>query len=368
LDYFVAPSAISCDINPVGCPGEAFDKHFRLEFGVLSTALANVSAMISPSVERTSAADIDDRMFTLLRSDGRQSFRELGDQLGVSAKQAGARLRRLLDSGEVSIIATVDSIAAGFQFMLAIAVEVDGPVNAVADALAAIPNVLVVLRMAGQYDIEIVVAAESQAELARLVKTQLGCIGGIRALHPSFVLDIAKFETGFGRSDAGAPALSWPSGCGLDPVDKAIIERLWENARAPNEAIGAALGLSESTVRARIAQMRRRNLIHVTAIRNIELGHDLLFAFIGVGLRHSGRAEVIDGLVAMPQTAFVASTCARISKRPRVLAADAAALTEMLDVIAAMPGVRQAGCAQGLAMVKYDARFALLTSSIGAAA
>jgi hypothetical protein len=40
----------------------------------------------------------------------------------------------------------------------------------------------------------------------------------------------------------------------------------------------------------------------------------------------------------------------------------------MLDVIAAMPGVRQAGCAQGLAMVKYDARFALLTSSIGAAA
>jgi Lrp/AsnC family leucine-responsive transcriptional regulator len=334
----------------------------------LSTALATALATISLGPERLGAVDMDDRLFALLRTDGRQSFRELGDQLGLSAKQAGARLRRLLDSGEVSVIATVDSIAAGFQFMLAIAVEVDGPVNTVASALAAIPNVLVVMRMAGQYDIEIVVASESQAELSRLVKTRLGCIAGIRALHPSFVLDIAKFETGFGRIDAGAQALSWPSGCGLDPVDKAIIERLWENARAPNEAIGAALGLSESTVRARIAQMRRRNLIHVTAIRNIELGHDLLFAFIGVGLLPGAQADVIDGLVAMPQTAFVASILGRFDILAQVLAADAGALTEMLDAIAAMPCVRQATCAQGLDIVKYDARFALLTSSIGGGA
>jgi len=318
-------------------------------------------ASIAPD-QRSEEHALDDRLLALLKTDGRQSNRELADQLGLSAKQVATRLRRLIDRQGVRIVATVDSVAAGFPFMLAIAVAVDGPVDAVAHALAAIPNVLIVMRMAGQYEIEIVVAAESHAALSRIVKDRLARIPGIRALHPSFLLDVAKFETGFARIDTGAGLVDWPEPSVLDAVDRAIVERLWDNARASNESIGSSLGLSESTVRARIAQMRRRRLVHVTAIRNIELGYDTLFAFIGIELAQGAREEALAALVGMPQTAFVANVLGRFDILAQVLASDARALTDMLDVIAGLPGVRHASCAQGLALVKYDARFTLLTA------
>lgn len=312
-----------------------------------------------------SATDEDERLLALLRADGRQSNKELGDQLGLSAKQAGARLRRLLEGDQVRVIATVDSVAAGFQFMLAIAVEVDGPVNAVARELAGIPNVLVVMRMAGRYDIEIVLAADTHAALSEIVTGQLAAIPGIRSLHPSLVLDVAKFEAGFGRNDAGVHLVEWPEKSAFDAVDKLIVERLWANARTPNEAIAVALGLGESTVRMRIAQMRRRRLIHITAIRNVELGHDILFAFIGVELSEGAREAVIRALAAMPHTAFVANVLGRFDILTQVAAPDAWTLTAVLDSIAAIPGVRHASCAQGLSLVKYDPRFALLTHQAG---
>jgi DNA-binding Lrp family transcriptional regulator len=309
--------------------------------------------------------DIDARLVARLQEDGRQSNRELGDSLGISARQAGVRLHRLLDGGALRVIATVDTFAAGFDFLAAVGVSVNDPALEVAHRLAALPNVLSVVRMAGQYDIEMLVAAENHAALSRVVKDGISRVPGIRTLYPSLVLDVLKYRTGVGVPDSGWPTIGLPERSAFDAVDQAIVTRLWENARATNAVIAASLGLAESTVRTRISQMRRRNLVRITAMRHTEIGGETIVGFVGISLIDGVRDSVLAVLLAMPHVTFVANVLGRFDVLAQVVAQDVRSLTAALTTICDIPGVRTASCAQALSLVKYDWRWTMLRAGEG---
>lgn len=55
---------------------------------------------------------------------------------------------------------------------------------------------------------------------------------------------------------------------GIDELNRRIVAMLQDDGRASFATIARALGVSEGTVRARVAQMRRANLIHFIAVMN----------------------------------------------------------------------------------------------------
>jgi len=305
--------------------------------------------------------DLDEKIIALIEQNGRRSNREIAKTLDISERQAGLRLTQLIESGAVSVITVVDAFSAGFSIVLAIGVQVaDRPAADVAEELARVPNIVAVALMAGQYDIEVMLMAEDHAALAALVKHQLAAIPGIRALHPSLFLDVVKYETGSGPVNALHTELAIPDNPHTDDIDRAIIAQLWNNAWETNENMAAMLGLSESTVRTRVNQLRRHHLIHITAMRNVAIGADTVFAIIGIDLSGGDQQSVLDALCGLRQLHFVASVLGRYDIIVQVLVRNTAELTEFLDDIARLPGIRTVNCAQALKIIKYDYRWRIV--------
>jgi len=305
--------------------------------------------------------ELDEKIIALIEQNGRRSNREIAKLLDISERQAGLRLTQLIESGAVSVITVVDAFAAGFNIILAIGVQVaDRPAADVAEELARLPNVVAVALMAGQYDIEVMLMVEHHAALTTLVKHQLTAIPGIRALHPSLFLDVVKYETGSGPINALHTQLAIPENTQTDDIDRAIIARLWDNAWETNDNIAASLGLSESTVRTRVNQLRSQNLIHITAMRNVAIGADTVFAIIGIDLSGGDQQSVLDALCGSRQLHFVASVLGRYDIIAQVLVRNTAELTDFLDTLARLPGIRTVNCAQALKIVKYDYRWRIV--------
>jgi DNA-binding Lrp family transcriptional regulator len=304
----------------------------------------------------------DSRIIGLLAEDGRRSNRDIARIAGVPEKQVAARIRRL--HGErLRIAAVVDVFAAGFEFMLNVGVQVSGrPAVDVARELARHPEVLSVALVSGPYEIEIVLVARDQDTLARFVQVELRRVSGVRALAPSLRLEVFKFETGLGPFvEVASATLDLPDDSGLDALERGVIHALWDDPRATNQAIAERLATSESTVRARIAALRVRGVLWITAQSDLRIGAGRLLAFVEIDLGDVPHADVARDLCRMPEVRFVSAVLGRCDLLAMVLAADAGELSQLVhERIARLRGVRAARCAPALRFVKYDRRWALI--------
>lgn len=307
-------------------------------------------------------AELDDSIIDLIEQNGRISYREIAKALNISERQAGVRFRRLIADEVIRVITVVDAYAVGFNAILAIGIKVaDRPATAVAADLAAIANVVAVAVMAGEYDIEIMVVVSSHLELSCLVREQFSQIAGISSLHPSLFLDVVKYETGSGPVHAQPLTLAIPATSSLADADTAIINELWANPLETNENIADKLGMSETTVRNRVGRLGRQGIIHITAIRNVALGPEMVFASIGLELGAGRHEQVIKKLSALRQVHFIAYVLGRYDLIVQVLMKDTAELAAFLsDVLAPMRGIRRARAEQSLQVVKYDYRWRIV--------
>lgn len=320
------------------------------------------------AMAETTLTELDEQIIALIEQSGRRSNRDIAKLLGISERQAGIRLSRLIADDVIRVITVVDAFAVGFDIIVAIGVQVaDRAALEVAEDLAKLPNVIATALMSGQYDIEIVVAVDSQATLAAFVQNEVATIPGVRSLHPSLFLDVAKYETGAGQVSAFPSELAIPDNSIVNEVDRAIIAKLWENAWETNENIAVALGLSESTVRVRVNQLRSRNLIHITAMRNVAIDRDVAFAIIGIEIEAGRQQQVIEALCAQRQLHLVARVLGRYDIVAQALVGNNAELSALLNgVIARIPGVRSIVCAQALQIVKYDYRWRIVGPRVAA--
>jgi Lrp/AsnC family transcriptional regulator, leucine-responsive regulatory protein len=118
--------------------------------------------------------EIDSEIVSLLREDGRLSWRDLGAAVGLSANAAADRVRRLRRTGVIAgIVALVDPAAGGrrlealVEITLAHGTDSDG----FATASARLEPVTEVLHLAGSPDYQLRVACRDTAELDLLLRT-----------------------------------------------------------------------------------------------------------------------------------------------------------------------------------------------------
>ena len=94
----------------------------------------------------------------------------------------------------------------------------------------------------------------------------------------------------------------------MDDVDRAIIEILQEDGRAPHAEVARRLSVSEGTVRRRLAKLRRDGVIRVVAVAEPQqLGYNTS-AFIGLQVDPAHVEAVATELAALPEAEHVAIT------------------------------------------------------------
>ncbi|HET7900666.1 MAG TPA: Lrp/AsnC ligand binding domain-containing protein [Candidatus Nanopelagicales bacterium] len=142
-------------------------------------SIAAGSSSASPRVRVDDLDDLDRRLVALLQADGRASYADLGEAVGLSP--AGARLRvlRLQERGVLQIVAVTDPLALGYGQMAQIGIVVDSDVRAVADAMAAIDEVIYVVLTAGSFDLMVEVVATDSDALLVIVNDRIRPVPGV---------------------------------------------------------------------------------------------------------------------------------------------------------------------------------------------
>ena len=145
---------------------------------------------------RLQAIDLDATdhgIIDLLRADGRLPYRSIARELGLTEATVRARVRRLEESRTMRVVAVTDIEAAGFGMLLAIGVQVENrSPEEVARELAAVPEVFSVNVVVGAQDIEILMVAEDQVALHRLLHERIANMPGVRRLTPALAVNVLK--------------------------------------------------------------------------------------------------------------------------------------------------------------------------------
>ena len=117
--------------------------------------------------------DLDSEILSLLRADGRLSWRDLGAAVGLSANAAADRVRRLRRAGVITgFAALVDPAAGGRRLEALVGITLAPGTDSDEFALAAagLEPVEEVLHLAGAPDYQLRVACSDTAELDVLLR------------------------------------------------------------------------------------------------------------------------------------------------------------------------------------------------------
>ena len=141
--------------------------------------------------------ELDDKLISLLQSNGRASNIELAKQVGVSEGTIRRRFRNLIKDEVIRVVAIPDPAKMGRGTTAVIALQVEpSEVDPVASKLAEIPEVQYVSVTTGAFDVFLWVALASPEELSSFLRLQVGGISGVRRTETFVNLSIRKNPAG----------------------------------------------------------------------------------------------------------------------------------------------------------------------------
>ncbi|MDI1462489.1 Lrp/AsnC family transcriptional regulator [Catellatospora sp. KI3] len=143
--------------------------------------------------------DATDRaLIRRLQADGRASYTELGQEVGLSGPAVRQRIQRLTDSGVVQIAAVTDPLKIGLPVMALIGIRTSRSADEVAAALGAIDSVVYLVATAGSYDLFAEVVCASMGELSAIINDRIRAVDGVEAIEsfPYFGIHVHRFTWG----------------------------------------------------------------------------------------------------------------------------------------------------------------------------
>jgi Lrp/AsnC family leucine-responsive transcriptional regulator len=137
----------------------------------------------------------DEKILSILQSDGRASYAAIARQLGLTPSAVLERIRKLERSGVIrGYSARLDPSALGLGLLAFVFVQADERLTdtSTADQLAAIPEVLEIHHVAGEDCYLVKVRCASPAALAGLLREKFGAIESVRRTRSTIVLSTRK--------------------------------------------------------------------------------------------------------------------------------------------------------------------------------
>jgi Lrp/AsnC family transcriptional regulator for asnA, asnC and gidA len=136
--------------------------------------------------------EINKQIIEHLQRDGRMSYAALAKIIGLSEAAVRQRVQRLLDGGLMQIVAVTDPLTLGFARQAMVGLKVTGDLRAVADELAAIPEVDYVVICAGGYDLLVELVCTDDEHLLDLLNDKVRAVKGVAETETFMYLKLAK--------------------------------------------------------------------------------------------------------------------------------------------------------------------------------
>ena len=128
-----------------------------------------------------------------LQKDGRAKNSDIARRLGVSEGTVRRRIKSLLDSGTLRVVAIPNLEKMGYETLAIIGIQVDPEkVSQVAEQVSLFAEVRTVSVTTGAFDIFVWVAVQSTDRLGKFIREKMGNVAGIRRTETFVSLDIKK--------------------------------------------------------------------------------------------------------------------------------------------------------------------------------
>jgi DNA-binding Lrp family transcriptional regulator len=307
--------------------------------------------------ESVSLTELDRRLVAALQLNGRASWTQVARALGASESTVARRGQQLIESGLVGVTGVLDHLRCGLGVSLMVRMRCrPGTANAVAAALADLPEARFVTVVTGSADVAAEVVVRDHHDVTRVLVDGLPRAGDITETESMMV--VRKFsaveEWDVGLLGSQAVALLRPDGPRTGHREWSEPERLTEqefaiarllaaDGRASYAQLAAACGVSESTAARRVESLVRRGCLRFRTLfetRLIGLGVEFM-QWLSV---EPGELENVGAQLAKhPSTQYVSATTGRFNLCLHGLLPGYGDLYQYLtDVVGALPGVRAA--------------------------
>ena len=141
----------------------------------------------SPSIDAVSKAIIEQ-----LQEDGRRPYAAIGKAVGLSEAAVRQRVQKLLDQGVMQIVAVTDPLTLGFRRQAMVGIKVDGDIDPVSEALAALDEVEYVVITAGSFDLLVEIVCEDDDHLLEMINKRIRALPGVRSTESFVYLKLRK--------------------------------------------------------------------------------------------------------------------------------------------------------------------------------
>ena len=144
---------------------------------------------------------VDCQMIRLLQKDGRMPNNAIAHKLGISEFTVRRRMKRLLDSGIIKIVAVANPIDLGFEIAGNLKIKIDlKKADPVLKKLKKIDSLIWVALTTGGTDIDVDFVARSLKEFHELIFKKISKIDGVVSTETSLMVDLVKDEYAWGTA------------------------------------------------------------------------------------------------------------------------------------------------------------------------
>ncbi|RAG80727.1 Lrp/AsnC family transcriptional regulator [Streptacidiphilus pinicola] len=296
----------------------------------------------------------DAALVAALQRDGRASFQELANEVGISREAARARVTRLLDRREVRVVGIVAPEVVGLGALAHVSVEVAGDSAAAAKALARRDGVMFLSRAAGRRQL----VADVRARDAAALDVELAAIRAVpqvRGIEVVRCVELVKEAYSSTSSTAltGSPPRADAARVEPDERDRALLALLQRDGRMSYTELAERVGLSQAATRSRVLRLIESGAVHVTGL--VASAAQGVREAAGIGIGVDGAAGPVAAAAgAIEGVNFVMTGHGRFDLVCGVDAPDRARLLATLDRLRTLPGVVRSESWVHLEIVKED--------------
>ncbi|WP_246277566.1 Lrp/AsnC family transcriptional regulator [Phytohabitans rumicis] len=309
---------------------------------------------------------LDRQLAHALQVDGRAPFSQIAAVLGTSDRTIARRYRRLRSAGALRVVGLPHAAALGHvDWLVRMRCTPDAAVP-VAAALARRADTSWVTLLSGGTEINCITRTRAHADESELLLQKLPRTPRVTAVTAHCVLRAVAGTSGWpGRTAAldpdqvaalsPEPEAATPPGepVTLSTADNQLLTALAKDGRASNPALAAATGWSETTVRRRIEQLRRGNVIYFDVDVEPALFGHTAEAALWLTVAPAALTAVSRALAAHPQIGYAAAITGPANIAGSVICRDLDELYEYLaDGIGSLDGVSRAETAPIVRRVK----------------
>jgi DNA-binding Lrp family transcriptional regulator len=320
-----------------------------------------------PRFEASETVDLDEvdlKLIDLLKIDGRLSNRAMTSVLGLKEAAVAARLKSLTERNLLAVSTIFDWQRAGYSWDMWLYIKIEGrAITAVAEDIARFDNVASVQVLFGGTDLIVHVLSIDRQAALHFLTSELATIPGIHHVRSAVSLDTVKFDIKFATLPLEPRPLVFPNPVvEVDDFDITMLEAFQLSGRRSIRHVARELGVSDSTIRLRLARLDEAGLVQMCA--QVDPARTRLlraWAYIGVNTSGVDKTDVAAAIAEIPQTIVVSHTTGDFDMIVLAAAARRATLLSViLEQIRAIPGVDSTETSEIIRTTKMDFRWAKL--------